>query len=295
MNGPTTTPVYDPSELRKWLHRAAKWWWGVALLLTFAVIMVGGVAVLVPASSDMLVYLAAALSLMSEVAGLRSDQIRGVAQSLHRKLDLCDSFGWPISREEYVDLLAHSPRSVKKRVLNAKPDGPYFASKAAPGPLRALQNVQESAWFSKHLAEWMFVICLSVMIAAVLLSIAALIVTLLNATERSQYSTVARIVTSLLVFLVSLGLSRMIMGYYAFFQGAARVEEKAKRLCETGETTEVDALKVYYEYHLARAAAPIIPEMLYELCRNELNELWAHYRTAVPSSRTPPEVAELKS
>ena len=145
-----------PSQfaLARSLDRCAKWWWGASLTLK-ALGFATGALILFPVSQEPLPFFVAAFTILAELTTCRSDALRGMAQGLRRKLDLQDSFGWAIPSSEFSDLLVRCPRSVKARAQRDKATEPYFASVEPAGPSRALHNVSESAWWTKHLAESM--------------------------------------------------------------------------------------------------------------------------------------------
>jgi hypothetical protein len=229
----------------------------------------------------------ATLTIISEASQYRSDFIRGAAQTLRRKLDLRDSLGWPISGADFSDFLIRCPRSVRSSTLNQKPNEPYFASQSHPGPKRALENVRESAWWSKYLALNMFQLCLTALIVTAIGSIVGLILSIetvytaatpTTATTTLTLPPVGRLVTAILMLVVSLGVIRLALGYFNFYRKAHTVEETADRILHGTDCSTEDALKVIQEYHLARAAAPSLPNWLWKLRRDALNATWKRWR-----------------
>jgi hypothetical protein len=267
----------DPWVLCKCLDRSSKWWWGFSLIakaLAFAI----GLAVLVPnVSSEPIPFVVAALTFVSELAGYRMERVRGIAQGLRRKLEMLNSFGWEISNREMPDLIARCSGSVKKRAKRETTAEPYFASTEEPGPKRGAENVMESAWWSKHLSESMFWTCTVIIGCAIVGSLAALIVSILAISDRATLDSVARIVTSVLLLVLSCGLVRLAVGYYTFSQKAGQIEVLADGLLQK-KVILIDAVKVLHEYQLARSSAPIIPEWIWRWRRDELNALWSAYR-----------------
>ncbi|MGE3406416.1 MAG: hypothetical protein AB7I37_06335 [Pirellulales bacterium] len=267
----------DPWVLCKCLDRSSKWWWGFSLIVKAAAFLVG-LAVFIPqVSPEPIPFLVAVLTITSELAGYRMERVRGIAQGLRRKLEALNSFGWEISSREMSDLLARCSGGVKKRSKREVTEEPYFASKEEPGPKRAAENVMESAWWSKHLSESMFWTCSTIIGIAVVGSLVALVVSILSITDHNTLSSVARIVTSVLLLGLSCGLLRLAVGYYGFGQKAGQIEIQAEGLLAK-KVAQVDAIKLLHEYQLARSAAPILPEWIWKWRRDELNGLWSAYR-----------------
>ncbi len=273
----TTT---DPWVLCKCLDRSSKWRWGISLISKGAAFAVGLAVFLPHIPSEPIPFVVAGLTLFSELAGYRMERVKGIAQGLRRKLEALNSFGWEISNRELSDLIARCSGSVKKRAKSEVTDEPYYASKEQPGPKRAAENVMESAWWSKHLSESMFWTCSVTIGIAICGSLVALVVSILAITDHSTLSSVARLVTSVLLLGLSCGLVRLAMGYYNFGQKAGQVEVQAESLL-TKKVVLIDAVKLLHEYQLARSSAPIIPEWIWKWKRDELNSLWLTYRQKV--------------
>jgi hypothetical protein len=237
-------------------------------------------------SPEPIPFVVTALTFISELAGYRMERVRGIAQGLRRKLESLNSFGWEVSNRELSDLIARCSSSVKKWAKREVTDEPYYASKEEPGPKRGVENVMESAWWSKHLSESMFWTCAAIIGCAIAGSLAALIVSILAMSDQATMSSVARIVTSVLLLVLSCGLVRLAVGYYAFGEKAAQIEVQAEGLLAK-KVALFDGVKLLHEYQLARSSAPILPEWIWRWRRDELNALWAAYRQKAEEA-TPP-------
>lgn len=224
------------------------------------------------------VFLVGGVGVVAELAMFRSDRIRRVAQRLRRRLDHLDSFATPLEEAELSDVVARSPRSVKKRARTAKADGPYFASEKAPGPERALENLMESSWWSKHLAEAMRNLCFVTVLGAFVLAVVVLIAAIESLSDPTVLDAVARVVTGVLLLVASMGFFRLVVAYNDFAERAGRVEEAALQALNGGNPELMQAIRLLHEYHLARATSPILPEWIWRVKRGELNELWQALR-----------------
>ncbi len=101
---------------------------------------------------------------------------------------------------------------------------------------------------------------------------------------------VVKIVTSSLLFILSYGLLRFAVGYFRFSAKAESVKEKAESLLASGNSDQIQAIKLWQDYHLARAAAPLIPNWTWRLREKKLNALWRDYMCE--AGETPASVAE---
>jgi hypothetical protein len=267
--------------LARSLDQCAKWWWGASLALKglgFAT----GALILFPVSQEPLPFFVAAFTILAELSTWRSDALRGMGQGVRRKLDLQDSFGWAIPSTEFSDLLVRFPRSVKARAQRDSAREPYFASQEAAGPTRALHNVSESTWWTKHLAESMSHFCMTLLVLGLIGAVVVLIIALQTLHDHTAQVNAARIVTAFLMLLLPMGLIKLTLGYSSLAKKAGASEASACRLLQTQQPEQLDAFRVMYEYHVDRATGPIIPTWIWKRRKNELNQIWETLR-AVPA------------
>lgn len=211
---------------------------------------------------------------ISEYLTYLSDKNKSLAETLLRKLDAQDSFGWAISNAEVSDVIVNCPPNIKK--FQSKDE--YFASQQQSGARRAVENFQESAWWSKHLAQRMGNYYLIGTVASLLILIIVIFVAITTTQNISALSILANVLMSAFLLIFSLGLLRLMNSYYKFSNTAEKVEKSAEQLLLIPNINESDALKMMFEYHLARANAPLLPTWLWKSMSNNLNQTWREYR-----------------
>ena len=79
------------------------------------------------------------------------------------------------------------------------------------------------------------------------------------------------------LFIVSYGLIRLAVGYFSFSQKSKQIKEKAESLLEVQCDKEVSAIKLWQDYHLSRASAPLLPTWIWWLREKKLNALFKAY------------------
>jgi len=121
-----------------------------------------------------------------------------------------------------------------------------------------MQNVSESAWWTKHLSESMAHICTTALVLGVIGALVALIIALQTLREHTAQVNTARIVTGFLMLLLSTGLIKLILGYASLAKKAGSSEAAATRLLQQHDLEQLHAFRVMYEYHVDRAAGLII-------------------------------------
>jgi hypothetical protein len=276
-----TNNTTSPYALAKALDDCAKRWWGASLGAKGLGFLTGAfIGVLPP---EPVPFIVAACTLVAELCSYRSDAIKSTAQQLRRKLDLQDGFGWPIPSSDLSDLRVRCSPWVKQRARLHPVNEPYFASTDPPGPVRALKNVCESAWWTKHLAQRMATYCWTTMVVGIIISFIILLVALQATSTHSTQVNVARMVTAFLMLFLSLGLVKLAFGYGSLSKNSESSEKAADRALQA-TTDELVAFKVMYDYHLHRAAGPLLPTWLWKMRKDELNETWQEHRCGAGTS-----------
>ena len=271
-------PTHNLHTLSNEIYEISKRWFVRSTLLRLAVFVIGVLTIVSQNLSQVAPFILAFLSICAEWCLWQSNDNYGLAETLRRKTDMEDALGWKISRTEMSDVLARVPVKIRQRVKSKTEEEPYFASKKEPGAIRALENLQESAWWSKHLAEKTAHIYMWIMIALIIISLSVLIISIYTINNFSVLSNIGRAVTSTLMLIFSLSLLRSTRGYFKFSQRSQRIEDQACQLLQQSEVEEVQAAKIMNEYHLARAMAPSLPTWVWKHYRDHLNELWQEYR-----------------
>ena len=280
--------VASTPSLAQALDQCAKRWWSASLLAKVAGFLVGSSITVLP--PEPVPFLIAGCTILAELCMFRSDAIKSTSQRFRRKLDIADGFGWQIPSNELSDVLVRCSWWVQKRARTHPVANAYFASTEPPGAIRALQNVSESAWWTKHNAERMGTICWAIVCIGVIISFVSLIVTLQGTGDHTAQVNAARIVTAFLMLFLSLGIVKLAIGYSSLSKNSASSEAAAERMLHAKDAiNELDAFKVMYEYHLGRAVGPIIPTWLWKLRQEHLDRTWKELRGY--RGRTPPATA----
>jgi len=271
--------AHDPRKLCRRYLTLAKRWWAAVLLCKACLIVFSAVIISFSVFSKFAPFVALAVTLSSEFCQARSDKAKSIGELLLRKLDYLDAFGWQISKAELSDVFVDAGAKMRKRTPAKNDDEKYFASKDPIGTQRALENIQESAWWTKHLAHKMFCYLLAGTVTTMVLAIVLLIVTVGTVSDFQVLAGVGRVVMAVVMLIVSLGLVRLTNSYYQANQMSQHAESRATELM-SHSTNQVEVIKLYSEYHLNRATAPLIPNRMWKWNRETLNELWNEYRAA---------------
>ncbi|HEY3054104.1 MAG TPA: hypothetical protein VGK04_12025 [Thermoanaerobaculia bacterium] len=257
--------------LQRELFSNAKTWFGSAQVTRMAAI-VAGLASLLPSVSRFVPFAVFILAAASDVFAWQSEKRKKLAERALRLVEAKEGLGISVSSREIADIGAESPARVRE-AARAGAENAYYASDHTPGPRRVLQNLQESAWWTKHLSGTMLAICVWFIAIVTTLSIAFLVTSINLALSAPNITVVARLVTAVLMVLFSLGVIRMAVGYANLRDRAQSTEVRAARE-EATASDSIAALRILHEYQVARAGAPLIPDWVYRMRKKTLDALW---------------------
>lgn len=251
----------------------AKRMWTASVITNLSIYFLGIFTVFIFAPPNHLPEILLILAIISEVIQINSDRLKNNAETLLRKLDLHQSFGYDISEADKLNMFCVIPKKTRNSLLSKKNNDTYFASKTAPGPQKAIENLQESAWYTMQQTKYMSIIYLTLIFFLLIISIATLIYTLEQIDSITAQYQVVRVIIASLLLLVSLNMIKTVIEYFHTYQQCKRLYDITLFLLK--ETVqESEALKFWSEYHLTRASSPLLPDWLWKIKGDSLNQAW---------------------
>jgi len=275
----STAPTPDPLRVLESLlnsaYAKAKVWGVAYLILQATLFVVGVVAIFVPRVSVSYPWCALPLALVGVGITARAGRYKGMAEQLKRQHEYVAGLGHPPVKRILANLRMELPSELAPKLDELLREGITYSSDKPFGPIRVLENLCESAWFSQHLAGF----CASCLRAIFVLTLSVAIVLLLLSAITLSGSPVgigaAKCVSATLLFLISVGTLRFWLSYHAFSRKSEQTESEASRLLAGSEPDLCDTQRLLAEYQLARASAPLIPTWAWMLLRKRLNKNWA--------------------
>lgn len=262
-------------------YAAAKFWQNAAIWLQIGVYVAGVLAVFWPTFSPSFPPLAIVFAVAFAIIKLRISFLKGNAESLKRIYEYYDGFGGTVPTAILADLEAHTPEDLPQKMLAELDLGLQFASVSAAGERRALENLQENAWWSKagasrtrNILLWIF----GVVLVATVVLLAAM--TLHNdPAALGVHAKAGKIIAATLLCLFSLNLLPGIWGFHRFAAKAQDIDAECERRLGKTDINPLDALRLVGEYQLARASAPMIPTFIWSWGKEKLNRAWNLHKT----------------
>lgn len=255
------------------LANYSKRWWGIGIGLQLVVVGINIVIVLAGSFSQSLSLLAALLSIGYVFTQWHSDHLKRVSDSVKRKFELYDGLGWKLTPKEISDLIVSVPGKI---INDAKipSNEPFFDSDAPPSAQRMMQNLEESSWWTKHLAASMMKVTALACTGVFAIAAVSMVIALQTITNQTVAVILSKIVVSIIVFIFSGGYFRMSFEYFRLSKDAEKIEDRAFEILSTRKITETVALKELHEYQIARSGAPQIPTWIWSIRQKRLNQAW---------------------
>ena len=260
----------------------AKYWWGLAALSRFLIVVLGAVSVFFGNLAIGLAVFSALLSIGYVLIQWHSDHLKGIANNILRKVEMHNGLGWAITGREISEVFLSLSKSVKNRIKDSsirEISKDYYSSKTPQSPKRLLENLVESAWLTKHQANRMSLYVAVFSIGLVFVTFFVLALALSTALNQATGENIAKVAISVFAFVFSGGYVRLAFEYGRYSRDAERLEERAtSMLTENEDISEYQAIKLLHDYQIVRAGAPLLPDWLWRMMETELNELWLKYR-----------------
>lgn len=255
------------------LAHHSKRWWGIGIGLQLIVVAINIIIVLAENLSQPLSLLAALLSIGYVFTQWHADRLKRISDSVKRKFELYDGLGWKLTPKETSDLIV----SVPEKIINDAKiplKEPFFDSSDPPSARRLIQNLEESSWWTKHLADSMMKITALLCAGIFAIATTTLIIGLQTITDQAIAVSLSKVIVSIIVFIFSGGYFRISFEYFRLATEAEKIEDRANKLLSAGKISETVALKELHEYQIVRSGAPQIPTWIWSFRQKRLNQAW---------------------
>lgn len=215
----------------------------------------------------------AILTINYAVSSWLSDKTKSVANSILSSFEMREGLGWKISSKEVSDWLADLPPRIRRRVASPSVHR-YFASQLAPSYRKTLENLAESAWYTKHQAHRAGVIVIVLAVIILLASAFSLALIFQSLSTETHREAIAKAAITVISFLFAGGYVLRGIDYLLYSQSVDRIEEKSVLLCKQEEPEMADVIKLLRDYQVIRATAPLLPSWLWKTMESRLNAAW---------------------
>jgi hypothetical protein len=252
----------------------AKIWTGWILIAQIVIYLAGVAAVFAPKLPLAYPAVALVLVLVNSWLSARATKFQLTAELLKRQHEYWQGFGQPPLPGQLADLRVEMGETLSEEADGLLREGLKYSSGERPGPERVLENLSESAWFSKHLAGWCSDRLSKLFVASAIVAVVILLIVATSLAGNQVGTIIAKCVSSTLTFLVSVGVLNSWLAFGRFQREAASIEAEAQRLLKHGTVVPFEAQRLLSEYQLLRASAPMIPTWVWTTRRRALNQTW---------------------
>jgi len=258
---------------------AASGRWRIASFVVGLVVTLPAVVSVVTTDTVTLYYLAcsnAALLVAWWFVNSRYSQKQSAAHAARRAALIVNGLGEDLSAGEKRRLIEKF--TVSSGRANAAQKGDYYATQSAPGPLRLLECLEESAFYSSKLHKlsaqaWVWLV---VLYAAAFFAVAVL---LIPSASNDILMVLARVFFAATVFVLSADVLGSLMAHSRCASETSEILSRIEIAKQGGEgaVNTSDALLILEDYTSAIQGAPEVVPFIYKMQEASLNAQWAAY------------------
>jgi hypothetical protein len=252
----------------------------IELALLILVVILSVLGVFVDSLTERLTWVTAVLALLAYFSRWGFERSHAFAEQVRRALALEDGLGRRVDTDTEREFRSKFSYWANWSAGRAAPNtGRYFDSDLPVSPLRMLANLRESLFWQHSLAGFASSISMYILAIVFVVSIGSAYLGLTSLDDNSTRNAVAKTVLVLLLFGVSGGLLKLWRDHAKQAEELGVLVAEAKSLADhPGEVTDVDVVRLVQEYNSIVLLGPAVPDVVYDLRKNELNRLWALWK-----------------
>ncbi len=264
----------DYADIRnKMFDSAEQFWWGsIGISVSLLILSVLSILLNFPSS---IVALSGLYILITPILRLF---LRRTSRSFSEKGDVCRrtimyADGLGISIPEFQAKLIRS--WVVQTELNKAPfNPPYFDSKKKAGPVRLMDNLAESTYFTNFLASKVESILSVALLLIVLITVSSIyLATSFNFTQ-SQLFQLNKLILVVATFLLSEDVFEHYLAFRRLANESGVIYREASTLASKKNLKPEEALQKCEEYTTLLASSPPLPFLLYRYFRDALDKAY---------------------
>jgi hypothetical protein len=264
--------------------RKAKRWYLAYVIWQLAILSLAVISIFSKLNPNLSAMIAFASVLVAEFIRWRSDFWKSEGERAKRKWEITDGLGTALDGKDIADWLAARSKNFLNDVSANEIQGSLFNSVQPVGPRRAVENTQESAWWSRHLSRRMVIYLVLLLVFVLIVAFVGLAVSIssLKATQVVQsgatVQNVGGIICVVLVCVFSINLVRLVADFLGFSSECTDILRRCGELLKSSGIEVRDAMCVLHDYQTARNAAPLMPTFVWKRHGDHLREQWEHFR-----------------
>ncbi len=263
------------NSLKKGEFEEAKKWWSYANYSNAGIVILGLIASIFTCTAFISALLSTGLIIFYFFAQWASDNAKNTGEWALRQFEMWNGIGWAVDKKTLSDVLLNVPKSVLA-TFDDEDDHKYFDSKKDASAKRLVDNIMQSAFYSKHqlflIAKVIFALSAAILIFTVFTAIIAI-------QTQSGGQNLSFVLLTAIQFVVATGYLRMGINYWQFANDAKDIENRACALADKRTVKDIDAIRLAHDYQIARSNSPLIPGWVWNFKEHDLNELWKKHRT----------------
>ena len=212
-------------------------WWGVSLTVQILASAGAALSALFASLPPWWPVILALASIGALLGRWRADHLRQLGEPLLRQVEFLEGFGWPLNPKLAADALARAIAVEKVAAARAKEQGNFYASNSVRGPLRALENLSESAWWTQQNAHWLAVRATWLVVVLCAAGIWSLVISA-SAMGTATPVTISKLLSAGVALVFAGNLVRLPFEYFRLSANGSEADQKASELIDRGTPSD---------------------------------------------------------
>lgn len=257
-------------------YRRGKKWWNSGLYLKCILLLTSIVAVYATGRIIMIVGFATLIiPIAALLVNLKASGHYSRAEKMRRLLLLIDGLGIEAPKLELAQLEFEIGKFDKAKPLYTPP---YYDSPLSAGPQRLSDIIAESAFFTKNLSESSAKLFGGIAFIGVLLIASFMYFLIQSNISQTAGQLSAKIITMMIVFFVAGDFVLYCLKFSELSKTSENVLVKCDKLRNGQDINIQDVISIMDDYNCALIKSPPIPDFIYKMKLNTLNEAWRNHR-----------------
>ena len=217
---------------------------------------------------------AIALALVAYFLKLRFASQYDMAETMRRQSVLTEGLSYPIGSTQFDVWKLRSGKRIEKRFRLEPRDLDYYTTKAASGPRRLTEMLEESAFYTRNLYMRLRGLLLSVLVPLILtLAVILFVIPALGSASPFTLG-LANAVLVVIPIAVAADLVGAVLKLTRLINGIVDVEADVERLKKSKQITEAEALRLVFEYNCLTAFGYPIHNYLFQRWHAAIDKAW---------------------
>lgn len=256
--------------------RAVKFWYWAILIEIIAGVTALIMSILATSLGWNIFFAILAFTLLatSYYLKIRFEAVYDAAETMRRQSVFTEALGWPISSTQFSEWRLKAGIKMLAKLEQTGVDENYYATKEGMGPRRLLLMSQESAFWTRHLYEYLSLWVWITFIVSLVLFAAVITLTSTDFFQRTVALKIVYAVYLLMPLVLSVDVLRWALRLGRLKKSIRQIEDNFETLENGTELKVEEVLRLVAEYNCQVVAGFPTPTWFFRCYAKQITKLW---------------------